>query len=47
MKYLQKNIKVIRPGLGMHPKYYDFILGKKAKKGLKTGTALKKFFIKS
>ena len=40
----KKNVRIIRPGLGMHPKYYPFILGKKAKK-LKKGTALKKSFL--
>ena len=26
------NIKVIRPGNGLEPKYYDYIIGKRAKK---------------
>ena len=28
------NIKVIRPGNGLEPKYYDYIIGKRAKKKL-------------
>lgn len=44
--FTKKNIKVIRPGLGLHPKHYDFVLGKRAKKSLKRGTALKNLFIK-
>ena len=29
-----KNIKVVRPNLGLHPKYFNLVLGKKAKKNL-------------
>ena len=29
-----KNIKVIRPGFGLHPRYYTDVLGKKANKNL-------------
>ena len=35
-----ENIKVVRPGFGADPKYYNLILGKKAKKDYKEGTAL-------
>lgn len=35
-----KNIRSIRPGFGLHPKYYKEILGKKAKIDLTFGTAL-------
>lgn len=35
-----KNIRSIRPGFGLHPKYYDEILGKKATKPLKRGMPL-------
>lgn len=31
------NIKIVRPGFGMHPKFYSDILGKKAKKNIKFG----------
>ena len=39
----KKNIKSIRPGFGLHPKYLNEILGKKFKYNLKKGTALKEF----
>lgn len=35
-----KNLKVIRPGDGLAPKYYEGVLGKKASADLKTGTPL-------
>ena len=38
-KFTTKNISIIRPGLGLHPKYFEKILNKKAKKNLKKGTA--------
>ncbi|WP_419726372.1 pseudaminic acid synthase [Terrisporobacter petrolearius] len=36
----QENVKSIRPGFGMHPKYYKSILGKRIKKDIKRGTPL-------
>ena len=42
----EHNIKSVRPGYGMHPKYLKDILGKKANKDLKFGTALKLKYIK-
>lgn len=36
----EKNIKVIRPSLGLAPKYYDVVIGKEAKKDLRKGTPL-------
>ncbi|MBI3380316.1 pseudaminic acid synthase [Candidatus Gottesmanbacteria bacterium] len=36
----KKNIRSIRPGFGLAPKYYDKILGKKAQKFIKRGTPL-------
>ena len=44
--FTKDNLKVIRPSNGMHPKYFETILGKKSKKSLKLGTPLKKIFIK-
>ena len=41
----QYNIKVIRPGFGLHPKYYKSILGKKSKKNLKFGARFKLEYI--
>lgn len=34
------NIRVIRPGLGLAPKYFDIVLGKKINQDAKRGTAL-------
>lgn len=36
----RKNIRVIRPGDGLEPKYFDVILGKKAVSNIKIGTPL-------
>jgi pseudaminic acid synthase len=36
----EKNIRSIRPGFGLHPKYLNQVLGKKVKKDLKKGTPL-------
>ena len=36
----KENIRAIRPGLGLAPKYYDILLGKRIKKDVKIGTAL-------
>ncbi|MDC3106759.1 pseudaminic acid synthase [SAR86 cluster bacterium] len=38
--FSEKNIKRIRPGYGLPPKYYDDILGKKSRENLERGTAL-------
>ena len=40
-KFNKKNIRVIRPEYGLHPKFYEEIIGKKAKRNLKRGTPLK------
>jgi pseudaminic acid synthase len=37
----KENIQVIRPGHGMHPKFYEENIGKKAKRNLKKGTPLR------
>lgn len=37
----EDNVKVIRPGFGLHPKYYHDILGKKAKLKLEKGDRFK------
>ncbi|MBF0492103.1 MAG: pseudaminic acid synthase [Deltaproteobacteria bacterium] len=36
-----KNLRAIRPGLGLAPKYYEELLGKKVKQDLKKGMAMK------
>lgn len=35
-----ENIRAIRPGKGLSPKYYDILLGKKVKKAIKRGTPM-------
>ncbi|MGN6164547.1 MAG: pseudaminic acid synthase [Flavisolibacter sp.] len=35
-----ENIRVIRPGDGLHPRFYDVLLGKKAKRKILKGTPL-------
>jgi sialic acid synthase SpsE len=39
--FTKENIRVIRPGDGLAPKYYELVLGKIAKTNLKAGTPLK------
>ena len=36
----EKNLRIVRPGLGLPPKYYDILLGRKVNRGLKKGTAV-------
>lgn len=36
----EQNVRSIRPGFGLHPKYYNEILGKKANKNLEKGERL-------
>lgn len=40
-KFTFKNIKVVRPSFGLHPKYFKEVLGKKATKTLALGDRLK------
>ena len=40
-KFSNKNIQVIRPNQGLHPKYFNEVMGKKIKKNVKYGTPLK------
>ncbi|WP_096199093.1 pseudaminic acid synthase [Bacillus sp. FJAT-45350] len=37
--FTEQNVRVIRPGNGLPPKYYEVILGKKANQDIKKGTA--------
>ncbi len=39
-KFDKKNIRVVRPGHGIHPKYYEELIGKVAKRDIKKGTPL-------
>jgi pseudaminic acid synthase len=43
--FTEENIRSIRPGHGMHPKYYDSVLGKSVLKDIQRGTPLPKEFI--
>jgi pseudaminic acid synthase len=43
--FTKENIRSIRPGVGLHPKYYFDVLGGKAKYNLYRGTPLKKLDI--
>ncbi|MEW6011592.1 MAG: pseudaminic acid synthase [Euryarchaeota archaeon] len=40
-KFTENNVKSIRPGFGLHPKYLNCILGKKAIRDISKGTPLK------
>lgn len=40
--FSKDNIRSVRPGYGMHPKYYEQLLGKRATKNLSFGTRLEK-----
>lgn len=40
--FTSENVRSIRPGYGLHPKYYDQVLGKQAKIDLNRGTPLLK-----
>lgn len=35
-----ENLRIVRPGLGLSPKYYDVLLGRKVKKDVKKGIAV-------
>jgi sialic acid synthase SpsE len=37
--FTEKNLRIVRPGLGLPPKYYDILLGRKVNKDLKRGIA--------
>ena len=36
----EENLRIVRPGLGLSPKYYEILLGKKVNSDQKKGTAL-------
>ena len=46
-EFTHKNIKVIRPGLGMHSKYFNQIIGLRVNKSVSKGTALIASMIKN
>jgi pseudaminic acid synthase len=39
--FTEKNLRIVRPGLGLEPKYYEILLGRKVTKNLKKGMAVK------
>lgn len=39
-KFTTENTRIIRPGLGLHPRYYEIILGAKAKTSINAGTPI-------
>jgi N-acetylneuraminate synthase len=39
-QFSEKNVRSIRPGFGLHPRYYEEVLNKKAKSNIKAGTPL-------
>ncbi len=43
--FSEKNIRCIRPGLGLAPKYFENALGKKCNRDVSRGTPLKHEFI--
>lgn len=45
-KITPENLRSIRPGFGLHPKYYQEVLGKTANRDLEKGTAMKFEFLK-
>ncbi|NLB88282.1 MAG: pseudaminic acid synthase [Syntrophomonadaceae bacterium] len=38
--FTEQNLKIVRPGYGLEPKYYDLVLGRKVKGDVKKGTAV-------
>ena len=45
-KITKHNIKIVRPGHGLHPKFYKYILNKKSKINLKIGDRFKIQYVK-
>ena len=45
-KFTKDNIKIIRPNLGLHPKFFKTILGKKAKKDILKASPMKMNYFK-
>ena len=39
-KLTKSNMRSLRPGFGLHPRFYDVVLGKKVNKSVKAGTAI-------
>jgi N-acetylneuraminate synthase len=45
-KFTSENVRSIRPGFGIAPKYYEYVIGKQATHNIPQGTALKLELIK-
>lgn len=39
-KLTTKNLRIVRPGMGLPPKYFEILLGKKVNRDVRKGTAL-------
>ena len=39
------NLRCVRPGMGLAPKYYDTLLGRRVNRDCKKGTAMKWEFV--
>ncbi|MGR6836673.1 pseudaminic acid synthase [Syntrophomonas erecta] len=39
--FTEKNLRIVRPGYGLEPKYYDVIIGRKVREDIKKGTPVK------
>ncbi len=37
-KFTPENLRIVRPGLGIHPRYYEMFLGKRAARDVRKGT---------
>jgi len=46
-QFTEDNVRSIRPGYGLHPKYYNKILGRKCNKDLKRGTPVQWSLVES
>ena len=38
--FTEKNLRIVRPGNGLHPRYYEKFIGKKVSKDVEKGVAL-------
>jgi sialic acid synthase SpsE len=45
-RFTKRNARVIRPGFGIHPVYYEKLINKKSPFPIKSETPLKKLLIK-
>ena len=43
--FTDKNLRSVRPGFGLHPKYFNEIIGKKSNQDLEKGTPMKLYYI--